>query len=299
MRHTFRETLSGLRRNLAMTIAVIVTIAVSLSLFGAGLLAAKEVDLVKGRWYDKIEITVFLCVKDSQGGNCTPGEATTDAQREVIRDTLKANPEVEEVYYESQAEAYAAYRETFKDSPLVDILTEDQIMDSFRIKLKDPSNYKGIVTEARGLQGVQSVQDLHTALDPMFNILNGMKWTTIAMSAALLLAAALQIGNTIRMSAFTRRREIGIMRLVGASNSYIMLPFLLESLIAGIIGALLGCGVIAALVYLIQTKVQLTIRSLPWIGWNEGFVTMGWMALVGVLLSVIHTLIATRKYLRV
>ena len=80
MRHTFRETWSGLKRNMAMTIAVIVTMSVSLSLFGVGMLTSMEVDLVKDRWYGKVEIFVFLCVERSTGGTCEPGKATTDAR---------------------------------------------------------------------------------------------------------------------------------------------------------------------------------------------------------------------------
>ena len=85
MRHTLREAWSGLRRNLSMTLAVIVTMWVSLTLFGGGLLGAQQVELLKGRWYDKIEISVFLCVADSKGGNCDPGQGATDAQKNAIR----------------------------------------------------------------------------------------------------------------------------------------------------------------------------------------------------------------------
>ena len=99
MRHTLRETWSGLKRNMAMTVAVIVTMSVSLSLFGLGLLTSMEVDLVKDRWYDKVEISVFLCVERSTGGRCEAGKATTDAQREAIKSALQANPEVQEVFY--------------------------------------------------------------------------------------------------------------------------------------------------------------------------------------------------------
>src|SRR3954468_14035702 len=104
LRHIFAEAGVGLRRNLTMTLAVIVTMWVSLSLFGAGLLAQQEVELAKGKWYDKIEITVFLCSKAvSSGDNCTPGQDTTESQKQVIRQTLESNPEVAPggVYFES------------------------------------------------------------------------------------------------------------------------------------------------------------------------------------------------------
>lgn len=300
MRHTLRETWSGLRRNLAMTVAVIVTMGVSLSLFGFGLLTSAEVGLVKGRWYDRIEISVFLCTETSQGGMCEEGKAVTDPQRDHIRSTLEANPEVSEVFYESKQEAFEEFQRVFKDSPIIASRTAEQMQDSFRIKLVNPENYEGVVSEAKSLPGVQNVQDLHTVLDPMFTALSAIQWATIAMSVLLLLAASLQIANTIRMAAFTRRREIGIMRLVGASNLYILLPFLLESLIAGLIGVLIASGVLALGYWIIvEQNARHLIQSLPWIGWSDVFGAILFMTAVGIVLSIVPTLLATRKYLRI
>ncbi|MCC2592776.1 permease-like cell division protein FtsX [Tessaracoccus sp. OS52] len=300
MRHTLRETWSGLRRNLAMTIAVIVTMGVSLSLFGAGLLTSMEVDLVKGRWYDRIEISVFLCTEHTQGGMCEEGKATTAAQRESIRQTLEANPEVAEVFYESKEAAFEEFQRVFADSPILGSRTVDQMQDSFRLKLENPENYSGVVSEAQGLQGVQNVQDLHRVLDPMFSWLNALQWATIGMSVLLLLAASLQIANTIRMAAFTRRREIGIMRLVGASNFYIVLPFLLESLIAGLIGVLAASVTLATGYYLvIERNAKTSIQALPWIDWSHVTTAILAMTAVGIALAIIPTLLATRKYLRI
>lgn len=302
MRHTFREAWSGIRRNAAMTTAVVVTMWVSLTLFGIGLITAQQVDLVKGRWYDKIEISVYLCVPDtSSGGTCELGKATTDAQREAIRIALEENAEVEEVFYESQAEAYADFREVFKDQPTMrDSLTEQQMPDSFRIKLVNPENYAGVVSEVTAMPGVWNVQDLHSLLDDMFNALNMLKWGTIGMSVLLLLAASLQIANTIRVAAFTRRRELGIMRLVGASNSYILLPFLLESLFAAVVGvALAGASLMFGLWWLVMKNLRVEVQTIAWVDWSHGWTTLGWVALVGVGLAIIPTLLATRRYLKV
>ena len=300
MRHTLREAWSGLRRNLSMTFAVIVTMWVSLTLFGGGLLGAQQVELLKGRWYDKIEISVFLCVADSKGGNCDPGQGATDAQKNAIRTTLETNPEVATVYYESKAEVWADFQRVFKDSPVLADMTQDMMQDNFRIKLKNPEQYQGVVSAVSGLPGVQAVSDLRQYLDPLFDWLNIAKWTTIGLSVLLLLAAALQIGTTIRMAAFSRRRELGIMRLVGASNWYIMVPFLLESLVAALAGALLACGSLAALQkFLIIDKAQPSRESVEWIGWSHVGLAMLGVIAVAVVLSVIPTLIATRKYLRV
>lgn len=300
MRHTLRETWSGLRRNLTMTVAVIVTMWVSLSLFGFALLATQQVDLIKGKWYDKIEVSVFLCVKDVPGGQCVDNKAATQAQKDAIRKTLEANPQVQKVYYESKKEAYDEYQRIYKDSPVRDVLTPDTIQDSFRVKLKDPEQYQGVVSQAQGLPGVQAVVDLHTALDPLFLWLNALKWGTVGMAALLLVAAALQIGNTIRMAAFSRRRELGIMRLVGASNAYILTPFLLESLIAGLVGALLACATLALGVYLVvMRKASESITTIVWIGWHQTWLAMAGVIGVAVVLSLLPAYIATKKYLKV
>jgi cell division transport system permease protein len=301
-RHIFSETRSGLRQNLTMTLAVIMTMWVSLSLFGAGLLASQQVDLMKGRWYDKIEISIFLCTKDTLGDQCTAGQDATQAQKDLIQETLDSNPEVAPggVYFESKQAAFTEFQKAYEGNPIQDSLTVDQMQESFRVKLKNPEQYEGVVSAVVGLKGVQTVQDLRKYLDPFFSWLNLLQWGTIIASALLLFAAALQIGNTIRLAAFARRREIGIMRLVGASNLYITLPFLFEAIISAIIGAALACVTLASGVYfIIMKKAEVSIQSLPWIGWNQALLAMGGVAIVGLLLSIIPTLITTRKYLRV
>jgi len=301
-RHILSETAGGLRQNLTMTLAVIMTMWVSLSLFGAGLLANQQVDVLKGRWYERIEISVFLCTPVTRGDQCDPGREVTQAQKDAIRTTLEANPEVAPggVYFESKAEAYADFKQAYEGSPIQDSLAENQMQESFRVKLKNPEQYEGVVSSVIGLPGVQAVQDLHKYLDPLFDWLNLLQWATIVASVLLLAAAALQISNTIRLAAFARRREIGIMRLVGASNLYITLPFLLEALISGLLGILLACLTLTSLVYfVIRRKAEVSIKTIAWIGWDEALLAMGGVATVGLLLSIIPTLITTRKYLRV
>lgn len=300
MRHTFSETLSGLRRNASMTLAVVVTMWVSLSLFGAGLLAARQVDLLKDRWYDKIEISAFLCVKDVKGDNCDSGQDTTDAEKAAILTAIQQNPETQDVFYESKQEAFEEFKRVFAGSSIEDSLTVEQMQDSYRIKLKDPASYEGLVSEISTMKGVQFVQDLHIYLDPIFTWLNALRWGTIGMSVLLLLAASLQIGNTIRMAAFARRRELGIMRLVGASNIYIMLPFLLESLFAAILGAALASGTLALGLYAVVVQnAQVSLKGLRWIGWSDAGLAMAGVTGVAIVLSIVPTLIATRRYLRV
>ncbi|PKQ24284.1 MAG: cell division protein [Actinobacteria bacterium HGW-Actinobacteria-5] len=284
-----------------MTLAVVVTMWVSLTLFGAGLLVAQQVDRLKDDWYDKVEISVFLCVADSRGGTCVQGESATDAQRADIEQTLKSNPEVAEVFYETKEQAYQQFKEYYADNdPILKSTTVDMMQDSFRVKLKNPEEYQGVVSAVSNMPGVEQVQDLRKILDPMFAWLNLARWATVGLSALLLLAAALQIGNTIRLAAYSRRREIGIMRLVGASNWYIMLPFLLESLIAAIGGAALACLTLAAVQqFVVVGRAEAEIQTIRWIDWGNVATAMASLAVVAVVLSIIPTLIATRRFLRV
>jgi cell division transport system permease protein len=299
MRHVFREAFSGIRRNASMTIAVIITMWVSLTLFGVGLLAAEQVELTKDRWFDKIEISVFLCPKSSNVSNCTPGVSATDAEKSAIEATLKSNPEVAEVFFESKEDAWADFRAYYADSPVLARLTADDMQESYRVKLKDPQEYEGVVSAVSHMKGVEAVQDLHKYLDSIFAWLNMARWATIGASAVLLIAAALQIGNTIRMAAFNRRRELGIMRLVGASNWYILLPFLMESLISAVAGAVLACGTLVALEeFVIKGKAKVELGG-NWIDLSHVQSASLLLALVAVILSVVPTLVATRRVLRV
>lgn len=300
MRHALSETLSGLRRHAGMTVAIVVTMAVSLTLLGLGLLTAQQVELIKGRWYDRIEITVFLCAPDSAGENCTPGSDVTDAQRDAIRAALEGHPEVAQVFHQGKEEVYAEFTEAYADSPILETMTAGDMQEVFRVKLADPTNYAGVVALASGQPGVQAVQDLRGVLEPLFGALDAARWASLGASAMLLLAAALQIGNTIRMAAFARRRELGIMRLVGASRTYILLPFLLESLVAALLGAALACLALAGLhEVVIVGKAQAALQGVPLIDWADVRDVMVGVVAVAVVLAIVPTLTATRRHLKV
>lgn len=300
MRYTLSETATGLRRNVSATIAVIVTMWVSLALFGTGLLAAQQVDLIKGEWYDKIEINVFLCAANSTGAGCTAGQAVTDAERQAVRTALETHPEVDRVYYQGKEAVFEEFRVAYRDSPILATMTAADMQDLFRVKLKDPQQYQSIRTTVSGMPGVQNVQDLRQYLDPLFGWLNLARWLAVGAAGLLLLAAALQIGNTIRMNAYARRRELGIMRLVGASNLSIVLPFLLESLAAALVGAGLASGTLAVLQQsVIVGKAEPAVQTIRWIGWEHVGIAVLGLVVVAVVLSIIPTLIATRRHLRV
>ena len=291
----------GLKRNLSMTIAVVVTIWVSLSLFGSALLAREQVNLMKGNWYDKIQISVFLCTKDSGGRGCSGAEVTQE-QKNRIQQVIESNPDTapDGVFTESKSQAFESFKKLYKDSPIVSTVTQDQMQESFRIRLKDPQRYQNLVSAVAGLPGVDTVQDLRQYLDPLFKALNWLQVGSYFGAGLLLVAALMQIANTIRLAAYARRREIGIMRLVGASNFYIQLPFLLEAVLAAVIGAALACGTLWMIVYfMVMRQAQATFRVWQWVGASETFRVTLIMVLVGLVLAVIPTFLTTRKYLKV
>ncbi|HLR97560.1 MAG TPA: permease-like cell division protein FtsX [Jiangellaceae bacterium] len=292
------EVFLGLRRNLTMTIALVITVAIATALLGVGLLMRAQVETSRGYWYDKVEISVFMCNEYDRGAGCASGEVTEE-QSETILQTLENNDEVAEVQYESQDEAYTRFQEQFRDT-IADSLTADQLQQAYRVALVNPEEYEGVVSEVSGLPGVANVVDQEQLLGPFFRVLNGLRWLAVAVSVALVVSATLLIANTIRLSAYSRRRETGIMRLVGASNFFIQMPFVVEAAIAGVIGALLGSGVLALLQqFFIENVLVTNFQVTPWVEWSDMLAVVPWLVLTGVLLSSIASFVTLRRYLRV
>jgi cell division transport system permease protein len=289
----------GLRRNLTMTVAVIVTTAVSLAFFGFGLLFNRQVEEMKDFWYDKVEVSVFLCGQDSDAPSCAAGEVS-QAQRDQIQGDLRGMPEVANVFYESKQQAYTRFKEQFKESAIADNVTADQMPESFRVKLKDPEKFPIVATAFAGRDGVEQVQDQKALLEKFFRVLNYLKAGAWGLALIMIVVAVLLISNTIRVAAFSRRRETGIMKLVGASSFSIQLPFLLEGAIAGLIGALMASGAIA----LFQSQVveRVARPAFPFtdfVGWADFWYTVRYIVPVGVALAALASFLTLRKYLRV
>ncbi|QPP08587.1 ABC transporter permease [Streptomyces bathyalis] len=291
----------GLRRNLTMTFAVIVSVALSLALAGGSLLAREQVSTMKGYWYDKVQVSVYLCNENDADSdpNCAKG-AVTSQQKTQIRTELQKLRVVDKVYHESADEAFKHYQEQFKDSPLADSLTPDQMQESYRVKLKDPTKYRVLQTAFSGRPGVQEVQDQRNLLENLFNLLNGMNIAALFVMGLMLVVALLLIVNTVRVSAFSRRRETGIMRLVGASSFYIQMPFILEAAIAGLIGAGFACVLlVGGKFFLIDSWLAQKIALINFIGWDAVLKVLPLLIAVGVLMPAVAAFFTLRKYLKV
>ena len=297
-RFLLSEVRIGLRRNLTMTFAVIVTTAISLSLLGVGLLSNSQVNAMKDYWYDKIEVSVYLCGSLSESPSCAGGVVNAE-QRLGIKSDLEALPVVQSVFYESQSEAYTRFQERFKDSAIAQNVTSDQLPESFRVKLKDPTQYAVVVSAFSGRPGVDVVQDQRSILEKFFKLLNVLRNGALLVGLFSVLTAGLLISNTLRIAAFNRRRETGVMKLVGASSWSIQLPFLLEGIISALIGWVFATGLLAGLKSVIDSKVAPLLTFTNFFGWNEVWVASAWLLLAGLGVSTIASAVTLRRYLKV
>jgi cell division transport system permease protein len=302
--YVFSELGNGLKRNVSMSIAVIVTIFVSLTLVGMGLLLNAQAHKAEDYWGSKLQITVFLCNQNSTTANCVNGEATP-TQKQAVEKVLKTNSEVASWRLQSKKEAYDKWRAAYvsnndTERRVYDSIKPSDMQESYWIQLKDPQKFLGVKSAVQGLPGVNSVRDLREVLKPIYFWMNVLKWGALGVAAFLVVAAVLLVGNTIRMAAFARRREIGIMRLVGASSLYIQLPFLMESLVAALIGVALAGGAILLFMWaVIYNTLRPTSNIVAWVDWGDSAWALAWIAVIGVLLTLIPTLVMSRKYLRV
>ncbi|MFA5787084.1 MAG: permease-like cell division protein FtsX [Actinomycetota bacterium] len=298
--HAFQEAVNGLRRNLVLSVSVVLVVAISLTLLGVGMLTRQQVNLFTGYWTGKVEVSVFLTTDVSE------------EQRTAIGDQLRAMPEVNNVYYESKDEAFGRFKEQFRDSPdMIANVDPQSLPESYRVKLHDPSKFAVVrdrlcQTGTDGKQvctpGIDQVVDQRKVLDKLFKVLDILRLAISVLAAVLLLAAGTLIAVTIRVAAFARRKETAIMKLVGATNWYIRLPFMLEGQVAGVVGALVAGVLLAAGKWLLIDPLRRGVslfQFTPFVGSVDFFNT--WLVLLaaGVVISGLSSILALRRFLDV
>lgn len=300
--YMLRETMTSVRRNVAMVASVIMVTFISLTFVGAAALMQTQVNQMTDDFYDRLEVSVFLCTESSTESVCPTG-AITDDQRADLEHSLEegaASQYVADHRFESQEEALENYLESRGETSRADSLEVEDMPESFRVMLHDPEEYP-IVTELfSAAPGVETVADQQEVLDQIFSILNGLTLIALIIAAVMIVCAVLLVATTIRLSAFSRRRETGIMRLVGASKSMIRGPFVFEGVIAALVGALLACAatwVIAE--YLLGQWLDRQIPGIQFIDSAESWVIMPGLVLIAVLLAVLASWVTVRRYLRV
>ncbi|WP_217949455.1 permease-like cell division protein FtsX [Bifidobacterium pseudolongum] len=303
-RFILTETWTSLRRNVPMLLSVMLVTFISFLFIGASLLTQAQITKAKGDWYDKVEVVVWLCPDGtSQSANCATGKAATTQQindlQKVIQDEL--GDDVSETRFLSREDFY---KQSFtKQYPNGEYqgrtLTAADMQDSLWLRLKNPEKYKVVSEVLSGRDGVEEVVDQRQIFEPVFAVLNRATAATAMLAGVMVIVAILLTSTTIRMSAASRSEETEIMRLVGASNWTIRLPFVLEGVVAALAGSILSCVSLGVLV-----KVFITdwlAKSVTWIPYiNQTTVWMITPVLIAgaVLLSVIASSVALRRYLK-
>lgn len=293
------ELWTGLRRNLSMAVSVTLVTMVALFFIGLGLLSQRQVDTMKDYWYDRVQVSVFLCTAKSDEPNCAAGKVT-EAQRAELKAQLESmRPLVQNIYFETQQQAYDRLREQFDDSSIYRDVKPEQLPESFRVQLSDPTKYEVITSSFTGAPGVGQVQDQRRILDPLFNVLGMLMWGALGLAGLMALCSVLLVATTIRQTAFSRRRETGIMRLVGASAAVIHLPFILETLLATLLGAALAAGALWALVHFVISGYVAPRIPTSFVDTSDVLAMTPWLVLLGGGLAVLTSWLTLRRYLRV
>jgi cell division transport system permease protein len=284
----FRETATGLKRNGLIAFAAVSSVFVSLFLLGAALLVGRQVGIIVDYSTAKVEVSVFL--KDS----------ITGPQITHLKETLDGIPEVDTVTFESREAAYERFKEIFANQPnLVQNVPPDAMPQSFRVKLADPEKFEVINARLVGQPGIDKVVDQREILKRLFAVTNVLQVGAFAAAVIMLISAAALIGNTVRMAVFARRKEIGIMKLVGATNWFIRVPFLIEGVVQGLFGAAAAIVSLFAIKALFVDPLRNKIGFMPLVQTQDVVFAVPFLLLAGVLVAVIASLLAMRRFLEV
>ncbi|GAA4403986.1 permease-like cell division protein FtsX [Tsukamurella soli] len=300
MRASFitNEVATGLRRNVSMTIAMILTTAISLALFGGGLLVVRMVDKSQDIFLQRVEVQVFLDDKLSASDpDCLQSECTS------LRDSIKAMSGVDRVDYISKADAYHdAVTKTFANQPeLASLVRQGALPASFKVRIGDQSRFSAVIDSIKGKPGVASVLDQRDLVNRVFSVLGGARDAAFAVALIQAVAAILLIANTVQVAAYTRRTEVTIMRLVGATRWYTQLPFLLEAVVAALVGAVLAIvGLIAAkgLFFDRALKELYGVNILAKITSADVLLVAPWLIVVGAVFAAVTGYVTLRYYVR-
>jgi cell division transport system permease protein len=289
-----RETLVSLRRNVLMTIAGIATVAVSLSLFGGILMLSKWVDHGTERIKGGVTLEIFMTVK------------ATEQQVQAVQDQLDGDKgpkgNVKSYRHLTKADAFDEFKRIFRRNPdLVNSIRAQDLPESFRVVPKHAELTETVKSEFRTVQGVESVETPGEALKGLIDVTNTVRWIFVVISLVLLASSLFLIVNTIRLATFARRREIEVMKLVGASNWFVRIPFIAEGMVQGLVGAGLAIIAVASLKHWGFDQAFNDRNSF----FSEFFVTTGdatriafIVLAIGIVIGVIGATIGLRRFLR-
>jgi cell division transport system permease protein len=296
------EAFTGLRRNASMVISVVLVTFVSLTFVGAAMLMQMQIGKMQEFWVDRAQVAVYMCSEASDRTATCAGGLATQEQIDTVRQALDdptLSPLIRDYTFDdNQASFEKAVAQLGEE--YAEILTPEQVNATFWINLVDQGQSEVLAERFGGMDGVEEVADQMQYLEPLFSALTIASYIAIGIATLMLIAAVLLIATTIRLSAFARRREIGIMRLVGASNRFIQTPFVLEGVLAALIGSALASAAVWAIVrfgiddYL---RSRLTFVT-AWVGPAEIAIVIPVIVIVGVVLAALSAGFAIRRWLR-
>jgi cell division transport system permease protein len=293
----FSEVVNGLRRNVTMTVAMILTTAISLGMLGGGLLIVRTIDRMQQDYYQRVETVVYLSADISAND-----PACTSSTCSALRGQLEAASGVQSVVFESRQSAYARFQRIFEGQPeLLQLARPEALPASLRVQLSDPQRFPSIAKAFTGRPGVDRVTDQGEYLRELFRALNGLRNATLGIALIQGLAALLLISNTIQVSAFTRRAEVGVMRLTGATRWYTQLPFLLEAVVAGVVGGVLAImGLVIGKVAFIDVVFGSVFEAgiVPRLAYADIATVAPIVLLVGAVIAAVTGYVTLRLYVR-
>ena len=296
----FADAWEGLRRNKSIAVSVILVTMISHYLLGVGLLAQRQVDQMKGYWYDRVQVSIYMCTDTSSQPNCSGGAATEDQKASVAAQLEEMKPLVKDVYYESEEEAYKRFKQDYKNSPLAGNIRVGDIPPSYRVQLSDPEEFETVASAFDGAPGVASVPNLREVFAPLFRAINIITAVMIGLAALTLVSAVLLMATTIRQAAFTRRREIAIMKLVGASNRTIRTPFIIETVASGLIGAVMAIGLLWVSAWALFDRYLLQENAgTAFISANDVWIVAPFLLVGVVVLAIATSTVTLWRYLKV
>ncbi len=288
-KYVLSEVATGLWRNVTMTIAMMITMAVSLTMLGASLLLYLHVNKMKDYYFARVEVSIFL------------KNEITPEQRDSLGEDLKSNPLVKSVQYVSKEEAYKQFQVQFKDAPdLVAATKPDSLPESFRVKLKNPKQFQQVSDQYKTRDGVSEVVDQQRLLGKLFSVLASLQHMALIVAIVQGLAALLLVANTIQVAAYSKRREVAVMKLVGAANWFIQLPFVLEAVFAGLIGSIIAFLVlIAGKIFLLDGSLKSLATLLTPVDWSNVILMLPILAGIAAAVNAVAGWITLRFYVRV
>ncbi|WP_168915387.1 permease-like cell division protein FtsX [Microcella flavibacter] len=296
------EVGQGLRRNLSMVISVVLVTFISLTFVGTAILLQAQINQMKSYWYDRAQVAVYMCTEFSTAGGCDTQAATPDqiAQVEAQLESETLAPFIDDFYFEDRELAFANFQEQFEGNAIADLVTPELLPEAFWVNLSDPTQTEILQDALTGIAGLESVVDQRSYLEGIFDILNASSFTAIGIASLMLVAAALLISTTIRLSAFSRRRELGIMRLVGASNRFIQTPFIIEGVVAALLGSIMAGGAVVAIVhFFVQGYLSQTLPTTSFVTLQDALLVVPVLLGAGAVLAAVSANVAITRYLRV